>query len=273
MSATGQLFLVGLGSAALGAALGRVWRGTRSAKNGTRLPPSEISRLKSDFLSTMSHELRTPLNSVIGFSNILLRGESGHGNNLSSRQIAYLERIRGNGEGLLGLITDMLDLAKLEAGKMRLETREVNLADLTRLTVEALAARARAKGVRLHLDVSAGPCAPLRADPQRLGQVLSHLIENGIKFTEEGGVTIRLRLGEDRAPSYLEVEDTGLGIPREMLKHIFKPFAQVDHGTSRKFEGSGLGLAIARAYLLRMGYSIEADSEVGLGTRFTIRFV
>lgn len=225
------------------------------------------SQAKSQFLASMSHELRTPLNSIIGFSNVLLKNKAGA---LAPQDAAYLQRILDNGKHLLALINSILDLSKVEAGKMELNLSAVAVDALARETVAQLEGRVVEKGVRLVADLPP-EVAPIQADAEKLKQVLINLLGNAIKFTDAGSVTVRVRVDPaTKRPVRLEVADTGIGIPAHLLDRIFEAFQQGDTGASRKYEGTGLGLAISQALCTLMGYRIEVQSEVGKGSTFSI---
>ena len=225
------------------------------------------NRAKSEFLASMSHELRTPLNSVIGFTKVLLKNTGGH---LRPTDITYLERIAANGEHLLGLINNILDLSKIEAGMMDMELAPVDLAELIRQTVAQLEGRVANAQVDLAavLPVSV---APFETDAHRMRQVLINLVGNAIKFTEDGRITVTLETanGSDMA-ARIHVADTGIGIPDDRLAVIFEAFEQADRSTSRRFGGTGLGLSISRAICHQLGYDLTVASEVGRGSTFTI---
>ncbi len=227
----------------------------------------EASRAKSQFLASMSHELRTPLNSIIGFANILLKNKSG---TLSTAELNFLDRIQANGNHLLGLINEILDLSKIEARKVELQMAPVALDRLVRETIAQEEGLVRDKPVALRADVPQ-PVAPILTDADKLRQVIINLIGNALKFTERGSVTVRIVTDPaDHQPVRLEVSDTGIGIPRERLGVIFEAFQQAEAGTARKYGGTGLGLTISQALCRLMGYHIEATSEVGRGSTFSI---
>jgi len=225
------------------------------------------SQAKSAFLAMMSHELRTPLNSVIGFSNMLLRDKD---DTLSSEQRDFTERIRSNGLNLLGLINSILDLSRIEAGRVQPEVREVELVGLARDVVASLRPQVL-DGVELEVDVPDRP-ATYRTDGGRLRQILLNLVGNGLKFTPSGAVTLRLLpIPEAGSTAYaFEVEDTGPGIAPEHLETVFEPFRQVDGGAARRYDGSGLGLSISRSFADALGLEIEVESRVGSGTLFRV---
>jgi two-component system sensor histidine kinase/response regulator len=223
------------------------------------------NRSKSEFLQSMSHELRTPLNSIIGFANVLKRNRN---QNLGTSDLVYLDRIHTNGVELLRLIEDVLDIAKLEAGKMEIALSTIRLDELIRDVVAQCTGHARA-GVRLIAELPTGPIY-LRADPLRLRQVLLNLLSNAIKFTQVGSVTATAVCDGAREPLRIEVRDTGIGIPPERVATIFESFEQADTGTSRVYGGTGLGLSISRALCEQMGFTLALSSEVGVGSTFIL---
>jgi PAS domain S-box-containing protein len=227
------------------------------------------NKAKSDFLANMSHELRTPLNSVIGFTNILLKNKDGR---LVDKDIGFLERVLSNGKHLLALINEVLDLAKVEAGRMELIIEEIDLAALCTETVQQLEGQAKTKDgkVALVADVPA-EVKLVETDSAKLKQVIINLVGNALKFTHEGSVTVKLELAEDgRTPVAIAVRDTGIGIPQDRLEAIFEAFQQAEAGTSRKYGGTGLGLALSRSICLLMGYDLIVESELGKGSTFKI---
>jgi PAS domain S-box-containing protein len=227
------------------------------------------NKAKSDFLANMSHELRTPLNSVIGFTNIMLKNKDGH---LSEKDISFLDRVLSNGKHLLALINEVLDLAKVEAGRMELIIDDVDLAELCVETVQQLEGQAKTKdgAVELLADVP-DEVARVETDSAKLKQVIINLIGNALKFTEKGSVTVRLELAPDgKTPVAISVVDTGIGIPSDRLEAIFQAFQQAEAGTSRKYGGTGLGLALSRSICLLMGYDLIVESEIDKGSTFKI---
>ena len=222
---------------------------------------TQASRLKSDFLAKMSHELRTPLTAMLGFSDVLLRGLDGE---LSELQYEDVSRIRRSGLAILELINDILDLSKIESGRMTLRLETVEVAQLTNGIVGSLGGLAEDKGLYLLTDFPDESLA-VHADPLRVNQVLTNLVGNAIKFTERGGVTIRGRLGPTEVR--IEVRDTGVGVAPEALGMIWDEFRQGDTG-SKSHSGTGLGLAISRRLVNMQGGSIGVESTPDGGSCF-----
>ena len=227
------------------------------------------NKAKSHFLANMSHELRTPLNSVIGFTNILLKNKD---ERFAEKDLGFLQRVLSNGKHLLALINEVLDLAKVESGRMELIIEEVDLAHLCVETVQQLEGQAKAKdgAVELIADVPES-VSMVETDSAKLKQVIINLVGNALKFTHEGSVTVRLDLASDgTTPVAIAVVDTGIGIPDDRVEAIFEAFQQAEAGTSRKYGGTGLGLALSRSICLLMGYDLIVESEVGKGSVFKI---
>jgi signal transduction histidine kinase/ligand-binding sensor domain-containing protein/CheY-like chemotaxis protein/HPt (histidine-containing phosphotransfer) domain-containing protein len=228
---------------------------------------------KSEFISTVSHEVRTPMNGVIGMIDLLSRTD------LDERQAEYVSTIKQSGETLIAVISDVLDLSKIEAERIELEDIDFDPRELVERFRAVFAHQAEAKGIVLAASVDEGVPAALRGDPFRLGQILSNLLSNAVKFTDRGRIRIRLErsdhpeggAGQEPARIALSVSDTGIGIPGEKLGSLFQPFTQADQSTTRRYGGTGLGLAISKHLALLMGGSIEAESEPGAGTTFTVR--
>jgi signal transduction histidine kinase len=227
------------------------------------------SAAKSEFLARVSHELRTPLNSVIGFSNVLLRTSRG---TLRGQEIIYLERIRDNGLHLLALIDEILDLARIESGKLRVVRTEVKLEQLLRETAAQLEGRLFGRDVAIAIEAPSEVML-LQTDSGKLKQVLINLLGNAIKFTERGSITLRVIADDNRRPVRIEVADTGIGIPEEEYEAIFEAFEQVDDGLARRRGGSGLGLAISKSLCQLLGYRLTVESAVGVGSTFSVVLV
>lgn len=226
----------------------------------------ESARLKSEFLASMSHEIRTPINGVMGMLN-LLKQET-----LTREQQHYLELASFSADSLLNLINDILDFSKIEAGKMDLELLDFDLRSQLGEFAESMALKAQEKGVELILDVTEVAHSWVVGDPGRVRQILHNLVGNGIKFTEQGGVLIRARTSvkDDKTLLFFcEVSDSGIGISSDKLDSLFDSFTQEDTSTTRKYGGTGLGLAIARQLCELMQGTIEVQSEVGAGSRFS----
>lgn len=219
---------------------------------------------KSSFLATMSHEIRTPMNGMLVMAELLAAGD------LPQRQRRYAEVIARSGQSLLAIINDILDFAKVEAGKMELEAIPVVTGDLADTVVTLFGERARAKGLDLAARIGPGVPARFTGDPVRLGQVLGNFVNNALKFTETGHVLLRIEaLGDGRIE--IAVTDTGIGIPAEKLPTIFSAFSQADQSTTRRFGGTGLGLSIAQSLVAAMGGEIGVSSEPGSGSTFWAR--
>ena len=230
----------------------------------------ELNNIKNEFLATMSHELRTPLNSILGFSDVLNTAD-----NLSDKQRRYVGNINVAGRNLLSLVNDILDLAKIESGKMELHLVETSLTDLIERQTSAMAPQAEKKNIELAGQVD--PDVPrLFQDVGKLQQILNNLLSNAIKFTPEGG-RVRVRAGcREETRFFVEVEDTGIGIPLEEQERIFEKFRQgrlqpgQEDALTRQFEGTGLGLSIVKELCKLLGGEITLISEFGKGSTFTI---
>jgi signal transduction histidine kinase len=221
------------------------------------------SRAKSAFLATMSHEIRTPLNGVLGMAQAIA-GER----RLPGRVREQVKVIRESGEGLLAILNDILDLSRVEAGKLELEAIAFDLAALATAARRTFSPIAEEKGVALELAVDAGVRGHFRGDPTRVRQILHNLISNALKFTEAGRVEIGL--SAESGQVCVTVADTGIGIAPDKLARLFQKFEQADASTTRRYGGAGLGLSICRELAELMGGTIAAESTVGEGTRFTV---
>lgn len=240
-----------------------------AAERQVRAEAQAANVAKSAFLAKMSHELRTPLNAVIGFSKLLERNRAG---TFEEKDLDMLQRIRRNGQHLLTLINEVLDLSRIESGRLSLERQPVPLDDLVDRVVADLEGALAARDVQLSITGVAGLVAPA-ADPLRLRQVLTNLLSNAARFAAGGRVAIRGVAGDEPyRPRRLDVIDDGVGVEEEKLGMIFDSFRQADDSTARTHGGSGLGLTIARSLCRAMGHDLVARSTVGRGSTFSIVF-
>jgi PAS domain S-box-containing protein len=249
----------------------------------------DASRMKSEFLANMSHELRTPLNAVIGFSEVLRDGQLG---DMTDQQREFIGDIFSSGKHLLSLINDILDLSKVEAGKMRLDLESVPVSSLCMNSMSIIREKAAARHIRLDLDCSE-ELGSIQADERKVKQILYNLLSNAVKFTLDGGqVTLRisrvprvevgrlsgswtsrsLTLAENEFAEFfkISVTDNGIGISPEGLGRLFRPFSQIDSGLARKFEGTGLGLAMVKLFAELHGGAVAVESAAGEGSCFTV---
>jgi signal transduction histidine kinase/DNA-binding response OmpR family regulator len=249
----------------------------------------DASRMKSEFLANMSHELRTPLNAIIGFSEVLKDGMLGE---LTDKQRGFISDIFGSGTHLLSLINDILDLSKVEAGKMTLDLESVELTPLFTNSLSIIREKAAARHIQLAMDAPR-ELGSMQADARKVKQIVYNLLSNAVKFAVEGGkVSLRASrvprsevgvlaetssgrtfpLAESEFEEFLaiSVTDTGIGISPDGMERLFKPFSQVDSGLARKFEGTGLGLAMVKLLAELHGGAVAVESAVGEGSRFTI---
>jgi signal transduction histidine kinase len=224
----------------------------------------ESNRLKSDFLATMSHELRTPLNSILGFSDVLLSGEP-----LTDKQQRWVRNVQSSGERLLNLINDILDLAKIEAGKMHLRLEEFSLPDVCEALLNMFRPLAEKKNIDLRAQLEPG-IPMVRQDLVKLQQILSNLLSNAIKFTPEGG-RVLLKAEADVGYMILTVSDTGVGIAPDEQDLVFEKFRQSGSALTREHAGTGLGLSIVRELSKLLGGEVTLQSELGRGSTFMVR--
>ncbi|HEX5227747.1 MAG TPA: PAS domain S-box protein [Bryobacteraceae bacterium] len=228
-----------------------------------------LSAAKSDFLANMTHEVRTPLNGILGMTGLALE------TNLSQDQREYLELVKSSAEALLSLVNDVLDFSKYEAGKLGLDYVDFSLRELLRDVLRPLALRASVSGLNFESAVDDRVPDRLMGDPLRIGQVLRNLAGNAVKFTNQGKVTVQVRLesldaslDESKATLWISVADTGIGVPLEKQRQIFEPFTQADGSTTRKYGGTGLGLSISSGLVELMGGRMWLESEPGRGSTF-----
>jgi signal transduction histidine kinase len=225
------------------------------------------SRVKSDFLAMVSHELRTPMNGILGMSELALDTK------LSNEQREYMEAIRGSAEGLTRVIDDLIDYSAMDAGRLTLQTNEFRLRERLAAIMRPMEERARAKGLEFSWRVDPDASDLLAGDAVRLGQVLTNLTDNAIKFTDRGSIEVMVRPESGAGAMQtlvFSVADTGEGIARDKQDALFEPFTQGEVYLTRRHGGAGLGLAIAKQLVTRMGGRVWLDGQPGAGT--TVRF-
>jgi two-component system sensor histidine kinase/response regulator len=228
---------------------------------------SEV-RAKSDFLANMSHEIRTPMNAIIGYSELLTK------TNLDEKQQEYLATINSSSNLLLGIINDVLDLSKLEAGKVELESINFDLEYLVTDVFKMIQARLEDKNIQTYIDIASDVPHSMKADPTRLRQILLNLLGNAVKFTEEGEIGVIVRKITQRGENVIiefRIKDTGIGISHDGQKRLFKSFSQAESSTTRKFGGTGLGLAITKTLVEAMDGKVWVESEEGAGSEFIFK--
>jgi PAS domain S-box-containing protein len=239
----------------------------REVEDARRLAEADAAnRAKTGFLAAMSHELRTPLNAIAGYAQLM---QEGIGGPVSEQQSEYLSRIRASQQHLLGIVNDLLNYSRVEAGEVAYERTAVSVCDVVDRVIAMVTPQATRKG----LWVEHGPCASdvvALVDELKTEQVLLNLVSNAVKFTPEGG-TISVGCGRRGADATIEVRDTGPGIPGDMLDAIFDPFVQLGRTLTSAHEGAGLGLAISRDLARAMGGDVNVESTVGVGSTFTVR--
>ena len=225
----------------------------------------EATRMKMDFLANMSHEIRTPMNAIIGMAHLALKADP------TPRQRDYLGKIQSSSQHLLGIINDILDLSKVEAGKLRMERVVFSLAKVLDTVSDFIGDKAASKGLRLSFDVAPDVPRQLLGDSLRLGQVLVNYAGNAVKFTEQGEIDVIVRRREETADDVLlhfAVRDTGIGISEEHLSRLYESFEQADSSTTRKYGGTGLGLAISKKLVGMMGGEVGVETQLGKGSTF-----
>ncbi len=225
----------------------------------------EASQLKSAFLSNMSHELRTPLNAIVGFSELALK------TSLTEKQHNYLSKIKISSQTLLGLVSDILDLSKIEAGKMELEMADFYLEEVLQQIINQFGNKSQEKGLKLTIITETNVPKRIKGDELRLGQILSNLTSNAVKFSKNGEIVIHVELlenDEESAKLQFSIKDTGIGLTEKQAKTLFQPFTQADTSTTRIYGGTGLGLSISRELVSMMNGDIWVESTEGVGSIF-----
>ena len=238
----------------------------RALADARRLAESESANAaKAEFLTAMSHELRTPLNAIGGYTELLSLGLGGP---ITSEQVDYLERIRRSQQHLMGIISDLLNFSRIEAGQLTYDIAPIPLLESIQAVVPLVEPQAELKGVSMQIDPGAGACIAL-ADRAKVDQILLNLLSNAVKFTNSGGSVTVNCVAKERLTS-ITVTDTGVGIPPDKLDAIFEPFVQLGRSLSSAHEGTGLGLAISRDLARAMGGNISVTSAPGTGSTFTL---
>jgi len=227
------------------------------------------NQAKSEFLANMSHEIRTPMNAILGFTEILKRGYVKN----ETESLRYLNTIHSSGKNLLELINDILDLSKVESGRLEVEKAWTNPYPVIHGVVQMLKVKANEKGITINFNAEGKLPQRIETDPARLRQMIFNLAGNAIKFTDQGGVTVSCKFADNSSGPQLQIDitDTGIGMPKDRLDSIFDPFVQADTTVTRRFGGTGLGLSISKKFAEALDGDITVDSELGKGSTFSIK--
>ncbi|WP_027417293.1 sensor histidine kinase [Aneurinibacillus terranovensis] len=244
----------------------RKMRGQYRILEQTNKQLAEVDRLKTEFLANVSHELRTPLTVIMGYSELLL--EKLIIEPERATDFRYVETIHRKSEDLLNLINDLIELSRIESGRVEMNIKRLSLDEVVRETVEELSTSAAKKEHAVHVVTGPRPLL-IKADRGKIKQIISNLLQNAIKYTPKNGkITIRLYSRERK--NWIEVEDNGIGIAPEMMEHLYQPFKQGDSSYNKKYEGFGLGLAITKNLVLYHSGTIDVKSTPGIGTTFIV---
>ena len=222
----------------------------------------QSSKSKSEFLANMSHEIRTPLNAILGFIDLLKEKES------DGEKLKYIETVQNSSNTLLGIINDILDFSKIESGNLNIDKVDFNVDEEFKTLVELFRAKASEKSINLTLIMDDHMPSALHSDPLRIKQVIANLLSNALKFTPRNG-TVELHIGYKEKKLVIAVKDSGIGVPKEKQKHIFKAFSQAESSTTRKYGGTGLGLSISSRLISMLGGTLQLESEEGKGSTFS----
>jgi PAS domain S-box-containing protein len=241
-----------------------------SALREAMLHAEQTTRIKTEFLANVSHEIRTPMTAILGFTEVLL--DEARRNDAPAATVEALRTIQRNGDYLLALLNDILDLSKIESGRLEVERVTFSPVAVVREVERLMRVRAEAKAIGFHIEFDGALPAHVEGDPTRVRQILINLVGNAIKFTEIGEVRLRVRLLDEPAPARLhfEVVDTGIGITEAERSKLFRPFGQADSSTTRRYGGTGLGLTISKRLTDLLDGSIDVESEPGRGTLFRV---
>ena len=232
----------------------------------SKLAAEEANQAKSSFLANMSHEIRSPMNAILGFTEILKRGYVKN----EKESLRYLNTIHSSGKNLLELINDILDLSKVESGRLEIENVTVEPYSIIYEVLQMMDVKAKEKGLSLGFVAEGALPKEIRTDPVRLRQIIFNLVGNAIKFTDKGRITVTCSYRTPGSLLVVDVSDSGIGISETAIKNIFDPFVQADSSITRRFGGTGLGLAISRKFALAMGGDLTATSEPGKGSTFSV---